>query len=438
MLRRLITVRSYPELDSGWRARRDPGIVDATMAFCRRTFALEGLEFHRRFVPVPVADPPVPAGKSKPGAPARPDYAIPVRFQDEAAIARAQKQAWCTGVFSNPVMGTTDYYCGIYHVGLASQVAALLGVPALRKAGLTGRGVKIAVVDTCLDGTKVRVAGGWSPDAAYQPGNHRVVPEAWLRSKWNHGTMCALDAAIAAPDADFLDYAMLFGMGRPASDETGADMGTAVRAFAELVEERARDRRPLIVMCPWGHHDRADDLPSGSPGNYSANPIHPLNRKIAELAGAGADILFAAGNCGAECPDARCGADRGPGRSIHGANSHPDVTTVAAVTTDRRRLGYSSQGPGAIEERKPDLAAYSHFRGSGVYAIDTGTSAACGVAAGVCAALRQLPEAQTLTPEQLRRLLHRTASRNGSRPFDHDIGYGIVNAAAALAALSGR
>lgn len=438
MLHRLAAVRSFPELIRGWRERHDPRSVDATIAFCTKTFALDGVELYRRFVPVPVPASPAPAGPGKEGKPVHVEYVMPVRFRDESAIARWRGQTWAAGVFSNPAMGTTDYYCGVYEIGVASQVAALLDIAALRAAGLNGNGIRIAVVDTCLDETKLHFGGGWSPDATYKPGSHRAVPEIWLRSKWNHGTMCALDAAIAAPEAEFLDYAMLIGMGRPPTDDSSADHGTALLAFGELVEEKKRDRRPLIAMCPWGLHNRADDAPSGSPENYSANPNHPLNRKISELVAAGADVLFAAGNCGAECPDSRCGPDRGPGCSIYGANSHPQVITVAAVTADRRRLGYSSQGPGALENRKPDFAAYSHFRGSGIFSIDTGTSAACAVAAGVCAALRQLPEAQTLTPERFKRLLQTTARPNGSDAFDYDIGHGVIHAGAALRALLGR
>ena len=75
---------------------------------------------------------------------------------------------------------------------------------------------------------------------------------------------------------------------------------------------------------------------------------------------------------GANCPDGRCGdKDIGSGHSIHGANSVPDVITVAAVTIGDRRLGDSSQGPGGLSKRKPDLAGYSHFLGSEVEARET-------------------------------------------------------------------
>ena len=173
-----------------------------------------------------------------------------------------------------------------------------------------------------------------------------------------------------------------------------------------------------------------------SPENYSANPEHPFNQIVASLVAAGADIFFAAGNCGAECPDGRCGTgDTGPGASIHGANSHPDVVTVAAVTVTDRRLGYSSQGPGGLYNRKPDLAAYSHFRGSGVYPADGGTSAASPVAAGVAAAIRQKVSAKKRRPSQLKGLLQRTARDLEGNGWDYDLGYGVIDATAAVKAL---
>src|SRR5207253_964325 len=121
-------------------------------------------------------------------------------------------------------------------------------------------------------------------------------------------------------------------------------------------------------------------------------------------------------NCGADCPDGRCGAgDTGLGASIHGANSHPDVVSVAAVSVTDRRLGDSSQGPGALYSRKPDLEGFSHFKGSGVYPADGGTSAASPVAAGVAAALRQGFARDRLAPAPLEGPLQRADRRHVDR-----------------------
>jgi subtilisin family serine protease len=298
---------------------------------------------------------------------------------------------------------------------------------------LDGKGVRVAIVDTGVDKTIVPVASGWGPSPAYVPGSTQAI----FGSSQAHGTMCAFDVRIAAPQAEILDFALLQSHGATWS----AFLSDAIAAYAELMRLLDETPGPLIVNNSWGLFDRSDDAPIGSPENYSANPEHPFNQIVGTLVAAGADVFFAAGNCGTGgdnggCTDRRCGAgDRGPGASIHGANSHPDVITVAAVTTQNRRLGYSSQGPGGLHTRKPDLAACSHFKGSGVYAADSGTSAACPVAAGVAAALRTEGKGRKLSPPQMKGLLQRTARDLEANGWDFEVGYGVINAGAALAAL---
>ncbi|MGH7539262.1 MAG: S8 family peptidase [Gemmatimonadales bacterium] len=352
-------------------------------------------------------------------------YAVRVEFDDEDAIQRLRRERAddVVGVFADPAVSAFPAsYCGQTAVGSATDVAGRLGVPALRRLGLTGRHVHLTVVDTGIDGSRIPVAGGWAPTPGYVPGS--TPPD--------HGTMVAYDARIAAPDVEVYDYALL----RSQAGTWTAFLSDAIAAFADLIERVNAAPGRWVVNNSWGLFDRAGDAPVGSPENYSANPSHPFNQITGSLVAAGADVFFAAGNCGANCPDGRCGqGDTGPGASIHGANSHPDVITVAAVTVSDRRLGYSSQGPGALVSRKPDLAAYSHFAGSGVYPADGGTSAASPVAAGVAAALRQRYPADRLAPAQLKGLLQRTARDVDGDGWDHDLGYGEIDAAAAAKAL---
>jgi subtilisin family serine protease len=192
----------------------------------------------------------------------------------------------------------------------------------------------------------------------------------------------------------------------------------------------------MVAVNSWGMYDSSTDAPAGDPQNYSDNPAHPFNQVTAALAGSGVDVVFAAGNCGSTCPDGRCGRnDVGPGNSIMGANSHPEVATVAAATVNREMLGYSSEGPGTLDHDKPDLAGYSHFSGSGIYPADSGTSAACPVVAGVIAALRSSPEGRNLTPRDLKDLLTRNANAVHGGGWDPQFGAGLIDAGAAFAAL---
>ena len=93
------------------------------------------------------------------------------------------------------------------------------------------------------------------------------------------------------------------------------------------------------------------------------NPNHPFTRKVVEAIQEGIFVLFAAGNCGATCPDGRCASDTGPGRSIWGANGHPDVITVGAVNRNEQFVGYGSQGPAALDANKPNFCSITHFTG---------------------------------------------------------------------------
>jgi subtilisin family serine protease len=397
-----------------------------------RTIKVSGMRFDEKYHPVRVSgrvalppERPTARGFNYGNVEAVTTYGVRCEFEDEGAIERLRHERAqdVVGIFADPSVAPFPApYCGGRPIGTDRDVARKLGVAALGRAGLTGRRVRVAVVDTGIDGSHIPVAGGWAPVPGYVPGS--APPD--------HGTMVAHDVRIASPQARILDYALL----QSQAGTWTAFLSDAIAAFADLRDRLEREPGPLVVNNSWGMFDRSEDAPIGSPENYSANPDHPFNQMVASLVAAGGDVFFAAGNCGAQCPDGRCGVgDTGPGASIHGANSHPDVVTVAAVTVTDRRLGYSSQGPGGLYHRKPDLAAYSHFRGSGIYPVDGGTSAASPVAAGVAAAIRQKVSTKKLSPAQLKGLLQRTARDLEGNGWDFDMGYGIIDAAGALKAV---
>jgi len=428
ILRRIVLIRSHEPLQAGWTSRS----FGPAGALLETMIKVTGMRLDEKYHPVRVP--------GRTGAPAeRPKalgfnygsfgpvttFAVRSQFDDEDAIERLRydRRQEVVGVFADPTITTfAKAYCGSAPVGTDKDVARKLGVPLMRRMGFTGRGVRVAVVDTGIDGSRIPVVGGWRPSPGYVPGSTQP----------DHGTMVAYDVRLTASECRILDYALLQSKG----DTWTAFLSDAIAGFANLIELLEREPGPLVVNNSWGMFDRSEDAPIGSPENYSANPDHPFNQIVGSLVAAGADVFFAAGNCGAQCPDGRCGfGDTGRGASIHGANSHPDVVTVAAVTVTERRLGYSSQGPGGLYHRKPDLAAYSHFRGSGVYKADGGTSAASPVAAGVAAALRQKVSPKKLNPAQLKGLLQRTCRDLEGNGWDYDMGYGVIDGAAAVKAL---
>ena len=338
---------------------------------------------------------------------------------DEDAEAELLAGDEIQAVFADPVIAPFPTVCPGTTVGSIGDVATVLDLTDLVANGHRGRGVRVAVVDTGIDGTQVSVSGGWSPWPGVAPGAAAA----------GHGTMCAVDVLIAAPDAQIHDYPLL----RSTGGVWVAFLSDAIRFFAEIMTVILRMPGPMVVTNSWGLFDRRGDAAVGHPQNYSANPAHPFNTITAALVAAGADVLFAAGNCGATCPDGRCGVgDTGPGNSIHGANGHPDVTTVGAVTVNGDLLGYSSQGPGGLCHDKPDICGFSHFDAPGVNpSFHAGTSAACPVVAGVVAALRSKPSARAAAPAAIRAALIAGATPLGGAGWNPDTGHGIVDAGAA-------
>jgi hypothetical protein len=290
-------------------------------------------------------------------------YVVSGEFENEEAVENFRKKLpdEVVGVFADPkIEPIAQPYCGDQPVGDSKTVGQKLRI---KETNLTGKNVRIAIVDSGIHNEgSINSTDGWAPHGInVRPG----------QAPRGHGTMCAFDALIGAPDAQLLDYSLLLSQ-QPPWDRFLRD---AIAAYADLLDLITRYPGPLVVSNSWGIFDLSQDHPVGDPGNYSANINHPFCQIVASLIAAGADVLFAAGNCGQDCPDGRCGNNNtGSGHSIHGANSHPDTITIAGVTTNDVRLGYSSQGPGGISQRKPDLAAYSHFTGSGVYGnVDGGT-----------------------------------------------------------------
>jgi subtilisin family serine protease len=346
------------------------------------------------------------------------------------------------GVFADPRIQPIAV-CPNGPMGTDRDIEELLLVQELRRRGLDGTGVKVAVVDTGINLNYLKsrsktpafdAALSWGPLGNQPLGNMPV----------SHGTMCAYDICIAAPGCTLLDLAVLTSQ-TPGGSTVDGLLSDAVQAYGLLLsyltkaaEPFAGDHTPrtLVVNNSWGMFHPSWDFPPGDPQNYSDNPHHPFNIIVESLEASGADILFAAGNCGPECPDPRCQGATNQG--IFGANSSPAVTCVAGVVITKERVGYSTKGPGRLEKQKPDIASFTHFAGSGVYAADGGTSAATPVTSGVVAAVRRLYPASVLSPAQLRDLLRKTAEPRGDGGFNYEYGYGVINVQGLLAELDKR
>ncbi|MEV4168376.1 S8 family serine peptidase [Nonomuraea sp. NPDC049709] len=447
-MRILIQLRPSPDLVA---AVVDPGQSASTADVAD---GLPGVELDPAFIPVAVPR-PVPSAGGDPLSLNQPlDYSLAAEdasvlvrgtISDDELAARITLlpalRPDVVGIFADPVIESTPACGGDPPVGDWHDVERLLNVPGLHAQGLDGTGVAVAVLDTGINaahtarhlgrGVTLDAERCWSPSGVPgRPGEFEV----------DHGTMCAFDTLIAAPQATLIDIPVLLST-RPGGSALDGLLSDAVAAFAHLrnvLDAQPAGTRALVVNNSWGSFSPEWDFPVGHPGNYSDNAAHPFNLMVAALDKAGADVLFAAGNCGRECADGRCAYSSRP---IVGANSHPKALSVGGVDVNGERVGYSSQGPGRLTARKPDVCAYTHFSGSKAFGADqpdTGTSAAAPVAAGLVAAVRTRWPATKLSPAQLRALLRRTAEDRSEVGFDYDYGYGTVDPAGLMAALQRR
>lgn len=447
-MRVLIQLRPAPDVVA---AVADPGVTATTADV---SDPLPGVVLDHSFVPVALPRPvPVAGGdpfslsQSTTFSFAADQASVMVRgeISDDELSTRLtllpSMRSDVVGVHADPVIESGLTCGGDASVGDWHDVERLLRVTELQAEGLDGSGVALAVVDTGINAAHIiRHTGrsltldaqrSWKPDGVTgRPGEFPV----------DHGTMCAFDTLIAAPRTSLIDIPVLLSRRAGGSAMDGL-LSDAVAAFAHLrtvLAAQPESSRSLIISNSWGSFSPRWDFPVGHPGNYSDNAAHPFNLIISSLEQAGADVLFAAGNCGRDCQDRRCAY---PDRPISGANSHSRVLSIGGVDTASERVGYSSQGPGRLTSRKPDICAYTHFSGSGAFgdgAPDSGTSAACPVAAGLVAAIRTRWPASRLSPAQLRALLRRTADDRGNFGFDYDYGYGVVDVSGVLASLRRR
>ena len=332
---------------------------------------------------------------------------------------------------------------------------------ALQGKGLDGSDVAIAIVDSGIFAPRIeRLLGdalepgatsfkldavnSWKPDGLVTPpGKHRV----------GHGTMCAYDALIAAPEATLLDIPML--LARPVADHhVRSAVDAALAAYIHLLQvwlNPARSFDALVVSNSWGiFHPCLEDFQPGHAYRFIDNPNHIFHRFTKVLSSAGLDIVFCGNNCGdggncaGNCASGTCLSKTD--HMIMGANACENVLTIGGCDTNDALVGYSSRGPSIanMHQQKPDLVAYTHFLGSRsrwFHVPDTGVSAACPVAAG----LRRRP-AESLRISSRRRCrrhnlfeaLRNTARRPSGMPptgWDSGYGYGIIDPVAAARSL---
>ncbi len=274
------------------------------------------------------------------------------------------------------------------------DIAALPSGTALspRTTGLpTGAGVRLAIIDTCVDSTHGELAGtiAFSYDAVKAaPGGCR--PE-------DHGTAVA---------------SLIAGHEHLHGTAAGASL-LPVRAFTMTREERevAATSREIALALDWAAQKRAQVANLSFTG--PADPL--IEAEVVAAYRKGIVLVAAAGNAG-------------PASEPLYPAAYPEV--IAVTATNGKREIYAAANRGnyiSLSARGVDVVV-AHV--ANTYGTDSGTSFAAAKVSGVVAAL--LEKRPKAAPDEVRAALQNTAISFPGRDRS-DTGYGLVNAAAAVA-----
>lgn len=298
-----------------------------------------------------------------------------------------------------------------------------------------GRGVDIVVIDAGISTTL----------------SHKVLslprkpPEG---SGTSHGDCIAQIIRSIAPDSTIVDCP---AFGAPA--EALADrLDDVLAGWEAALRYRARQSssgRTMVLNNSWIIVP-SDDAPTGSVANYSHNPFHVVNSRLVQMREENVVVLFCSGNKGigsisANEYDPREREYCGPGRSILGANSSPfGICIGGAYLGDddfAAPAGFSSEGPGALTPEKPDVVGPTKFTLADGGSVIDGSSYASAAVAAIVASLASEGIATPHFAESLHLAICRSArpmhanKRSTTRPWSPKTGWGLVNAAKALAEL---
>lgn len=289
--------------------------------------------------------------------------------------------------------GTASSAPPVAHVWLDGKVRAALaesvpqiGAPTMWRSGYTGKGIKVAVLDTGVDQAHPDLRGVETLEKNFSTSSD-------AKDRYGHGTHVASILAGSgaksggrykgvAPGVKLLD-------GKVLADDGSGSMSTIVSGMQWAVDQGAK-----VVNMSLGYGDE--------PGT------DPLEAAVARLSGK-ALFVVSAGNEGGET------------LTIKSPGSAPAALTVGAVDKQDALAGFSSRGPTLDGVPKPDITGpgdditaaqttQSEEPSSEGYTSKSGTSMAAPHVAGAAAlVLQQHPD---WTGARLKALLTGSAKPN--------------------------
>lgn len=318
---------------------------------------------------------------------------------------------------SNPITGPPSAfsYSAKVDAGIdrwaTGESRKVLGADVAEKDGITGKNIKVAVIDTgatpCAQGHYLEPNSKSSVDG---------MPVPWDEN--GHGTWCA---SCISGNAFSTPFGLLKGMAPDCEVGVFKCLGYLVGAGTESSVMRA-----MMDAFQW----KADILSMSLGSAYSDEPANviPECRAIHMLTNAGVIIVVANGNDATE---------EKIERTVGVPACEPSALSVGAIDKNGNRASFSSCGPTQDGLIKPDLAAPGVFNTSsstGLIALMqagrdwvgtasiSGTSMATPHVAGWCALVKQLYRKNgiDLTTAMIKNMMERYG-----KPKDNFYGWGI-------------
>ncbi|MCX5409510.1 S8 family peptidase [Streptomyces sp. NBC_00335] len=217
----------------------------------------------------------------------------------------------------------------VAHLWLDAKVSAALdksvpqiGAPAMWQAGYTGKGVKVAVLDTGVDETHPDLKGVETTQR-----NFSSSPDS--ADRYGHGTHVA--STIAGTGA------------RSGGRYKGVAPGVQLLDAKVLGDDGFGDSSGIISGMQWAV-DQGATVVNMSLGSPDEPGVDPMEEAVAQLSGK-ALFVVAAGN-------------EGPGSgTLRTPGSARAALTVGAVDKQDQLAEFSSRGPSADGALKPDITA---------------------------------------------------------------------------------